>query len=131
MEILKNKLYLSLLILLLLGGAIAYAYWPKQAVSKDSLEKWISDGYSQQFCKVVYPKLSNCLTLSVNDCQSVAEEQIATCLAADAQDLPTKTDPESAKKIYASYAKCFMQNMHDIILDDYLVDSPDCQELMQ
>ncbi len=131
MEILKNKSYLSLLILLLLGGAIAYAYWPKQAVPKDSLKKWISDGYSQQFCKVVYPKLSNCLTLSVSDCQSVAEEQIATCLADNAKDLPTKTDPATAKQIYSSYAKCFMQNMHDVILDEYLIDSPDCQARMQ
>lgn len=129
MELSKNKLYLFLFLIAIIF--VVWIYWPKTEISKGRLNNWIIDGYTQQFCNVIYPRLQQCVTFGANACPRIAEQEISACLAQRTNDLTGVKDQAAAKKIYDSFMECFRSNIHTTILNSYMVDTPECQDVLQ
>lgn len=130
MEILKNKLTLGI-IAILLFIIIGWLYWPHATVKKEKLTNWVANGYTQQFCKVIYPQVSSCVTFSANECSAIAKEQINDCITKSNAEIPESANAEKANQVYRSFAECFQKNMQQTILSKYLEDTAECRERMR
>lgn len=126
----KNKFYIILGVAVLV---VIYTYTmrPSGLIQQDKLIDWIDQGYTKQFCTVVYPRLADCMTLTTKQCPDVAKAQISECIAASKDDLPKAIEPFAAKKIYDSFAKCFEIKLHEEVLQHYMVSTPDCIQRME
>ncbi len=126
----KNKIYLVLLLLASLIAAYAIASWPKNIVEQEQVKKWVIGGYTEQFCGVLYPRISSCVTFNPSGCREIASNVIVNCIE-NGEDIPAKATQKDAKKIYDSYSYCFEENIHSRIIKDYLIQSPQCIDMIQ
>jgi hypothetical protein len=99
-------------------------------VSPEKLVAWIKNGYSQQFCRAIYPHLAKCITLKKENCVYVASTQVDTCIATTHVKLPDSSSPEQAKEIYASLEQCFQTQIHSELTKNYLINTPECVQMM-
>lgn len=129
MEFIKNKLYIVLLLICV--SLVAWMYWPKAPIAADRLRAWIADGYTQQFCNNIYPKVESCVQFESPECPTVAKEVINACLQSRSEEIVAAKDQLAAKKLYDSFAACFSSSMQATILEQYLVDTPECQDMMR
>lgn len=130
MEIFKNKLFL----VFLFAGAIlltSIIMRPSHKVSQDKIAEWITQGYAKQFCSVIYPNLAKCITLQVSQCLTTASSMAAGCVTQHKNELPPSANQDEAKKIYDQFGQCFIDGMHDLLLQKYMVNTPECQQKLQ
>lgn len=128
MKLLKNKLFVALLIAgIAVLGSFLLRWLPKKLDPSNLVIK-IENGYTSQFCNIIYPQLSNCVTLPISDCPIVAKEQINICIKQNADKLQNASNKEEANKLYDGLGECFAKNMHDLILQKYLINTPECQQ---
>lgn len=130
MEILKNKFFL----VFLFAGALlllSIIMRPSHKVDQDKMAEWITQGYAKQFCSVIYPNIAKCVTLQVSQCLATASNVAAGCVTARKADLPDSANQTEAKKIYDEFGSCFIDGMHDLIQQKYLVETPECQQLLK
>lgn len=124
----KNKLLLALFVA---GVAIIASFWmrshPKKINQADLVIK-ITQGYVQQFCNIIYPNISNCVTLSVDECANAAKETIELCIGENSDNLQGTHSQTEAQKIYNVLGECFANKMHDLIMQRYLLDTPECRQ---
>ena len=130
MEIFKNKLFL---LFLAAGLVLLFSIYmrPGSPVKQDKMQEWIAQGYSKQFCSSVYPKIANCLTLQISQCLSVASKEIAICVTDRKDDIPSSATQAEAKEIYNSFKGCFARRMHNQLMQNYVVNTADCYEMMK
>lgn len=127
MQIFKNKFFLFVLSVLVVGGAFIMFRPASETMSKDAMKAWIQVGYAKQFCDVVYPNVASCLTIDANQCLSFANQQLEPCIESITANLPEVIANEDSKTIYKSVSQCFEQNMHKVLLEQYLVETPECR----
>lgn len=129
MELLKNKLLIFGLIVVALVLVIVLSR-PSDKVDQDKLITWVANGYSQQFCSAIYPRIAACVTLQTKECMNLAQSKINECIEAGKEDLPRSVEQSEAKKIYDSFAQCFQKKMHEEIKQNYIVPSSECEKLL-
>lgn len=130
MEIFKNKFFL----VFLFAGALlllSIVMRPSHKVNQDQIAEWITQGYAKQFCAVIYPNIAKCVTLQVSQCLATASSVAAGCVTDRKSDLPKSANQTEAKKIYDDVGPCFINGMHDLLHQKYLVETPECQEKLK
>ncbi len=128
-KFIQYKLYLFVLS----GAVLIYAIWynqPSDKVTHSVLLNRIRAGYPDQFCQVIFPRIANCVSLAQPNCKSIASAQLEPCINKMQDNIPSSTSAENAKKIYDSLSKCFADNMHQTLLQNYYVDKPECAQIM-
>jgi hypothetical protein len=129
--LLKNKL-----IILLVGAALlaVFSYWRydsrKQTYTQDQLFAWIEQGYSRQFCSVVFPNIANCVTATVEQCPQIVRNALAQCVANLKVGLGGRIAKGEAEDVYKRAAVCFEMNIHTNIMQEFLVQTQECIDLM-
>lgn len=126
----SNKMIIILLLVLSITIPAIFIYRDRQGMSIKELNEWIITGYTKQFCSVVFPQLADCVTLASTGCEAVATQTITACTneyVADGKFF----SPEEAQEKYKEAGMCFQRNMHDIIMQQYLVSSEVCKQKMK
>ncbi|HSX19526.1 MAG TPA: hypothetical protein VLG38_00185 [Gammaproteobacteria bacterium] len=131
MKLSKFALYAVGLIVAIIAVAVVWFTTAKPRVDNAKMVAWITAGYTEQFCKKIYPLFANCTTMSDAECTDVATQQIKACIEEKKEDIPSSADQETAYKLYLSFADCFQSNMHSKILHSYAVDSDECKKILQ
>lgn len=124
-----SKLFIVLIIAIILALVGIYLKVLPNYVSRDSLMKKINTSYPLQFCNVIYPHIAHCVTFSAAQCQDIAKPEIASCVAADTS-VPNLLTNTEAQKRYESYSECFANKMHETILKQYAVQTPECEKIL-
>lgn len=128
---LKNKLVVLLLFAVLLT---AFSYWRytyrKQTYTQDQLFTWIETGYSQHFCNVVFPNFASCVTASVLQCPQLVHEALEPCVANLKIGLSATIKKQDVEELYARVGECFEMNIHSNIVNQFLVKSQECIDMM-
>ena len=124
-----NKLFILLIIAILAALVGIYLKVMPKYVGRDNLVNKINSSYPVQFCNVIYPHIATCVTFTASQCQDIAKPQIAACVAADTS-IPSVLTSDDAQKRYESYSKCFATKMHELILQKYVVQTPQCEKTL-
>lgn len=130
---LDNRYLLPVIALILFFAFIIWwvgANGPEK-VSQEQVLEWIQDGYPSQFCTTIYPKLADCVSFTVTECEAIAEQQVQPCIDAIVQEMPQTMTKQESEKYYRSTSACFEKNMHQHLLDQYVIDSDECRQRMQ
>ncbi len=126
-----NKKVVIAVLLVIMSFTFWWFWQPEEQMQQEELFAWIQTGYSQQFCTVIFPKVSHCVSLKDSDCKNFAAEQMLPCLTKLGADLPDYDTSEQRKAIYDSVAGCFQENTHDELVNKYLINNEEeCQRLM-
>lgn len=129
MEIFKNKLFL-LLLLAFTGAVISYRLKEPPQVSQQKVLSWIAAAHSQQFCGVIYPRIQRCVTLQPAECLSFATEQITNCVNVNKSNIPEHINRLEAKAVYETNTGCFQTKTHTELLQNYLVKTAECRQIL-
>ncbi len=127
MGIFKNKLFILLIVLLVIVFVGVCARGTHKEITQTKFIAWVTEGYSQQFCRVIYPRVANCVTFQHKDCIEIASDQINSCVESKKSSLPGTLSDVDAQKTYSTFADCFEKNMHKKIVQDYLIKTPECE----
>ncbi len=130
MDILKHKFLLTFIGVLLVGASYFFLSPSSGTISQPELIAWMEHGYSNQFCRAIYPHIANCVSLKPGDCIFEARRQIELCVNNIQADLPDRSTGVEAKQTYESLAGCFQEQMHKDLLHNYLIKTEECQQLM-
>ncbi len=120
---------------LIIGCAlVALSFWwgykNSDQVSQERVLQWIQQGYPSQFCTAIYPNLKDCVNFSVQQCETIAAEQLQPCVDELATKIPQSMTKTESNRYYGEASFCFEQNMHQHILEKYLIDSDECRQRM-
>lgn len=126
MQRFKNKLSIMALSVIIIIGVFFILQPSSNTMTKDSLKEWMRASYSRQFCEVIYPNVSSCLTMSADQCIFVANKQLQPCIDSLTANLPETIKGEDTKTIYESVSRCFEAGMHKELLEQYLIQTPEC-----
>lgn len=129
MQIFKNKFFLVVLIALAIVGTYFIFKPTENTMTKDALKAWIQVGYAKQFCTVVYPNVASCLTIDANQCLAFANQQLQPCIESITNNLSDTINSEDSKTIYKSVSQCFEENMHKGLLEEYVINTPECKKI--
>lgn len=124
---------LSVLIIIALAVGMIITSWIRthnNSMSQEQLLSWIKQGYNKQFCNVVFPRISDCVTLKPDECHNIADAAIDSCLNEINATLGATFSEEESKDIYKSVAGCFERNTHDQLMQQYLIHTEECMRRM-
>ena len=124
---------IQLSVLLIVASLICGFSWYKfkqQYITQQELFAQIESAYSRQFCTVVFPNLKTCLMATVEQCLALVQTAIRPCFDSLKKALPENINKNVFKETHARVAECFEINMHNEIMQKYLVKSKECWDKM-
>lgn len=129
MQLFENKVFTRSSIVILAVTALWVWYTrPVNSISRVELLAWIETGYTAQFCSVIYPHFADCVTVTKDSCAGLVAVTLNPCLEELAGSLPDKIEPADKQKYYTQAGACFEANIHAELLQNHLIDSPECRQ---
>lgn len=128
MTVFKNKLFVLLFVTLTICAFSWQWLYQRSQVTKQELLVKIEDGYTRQFCNIIFPHISDCVTLPQTGCNDFANKTLDACTADLNNSLPDRLSSVKAKEIYEKVAACFELNAHAELRINYAIDTPECRQ---
>lgn len=91
----------------------------------------VRTGYTQHFCTVIYARIEHCVSLQPHACSNFVKPHIQTCISEQQTTWPDAFNPSTYKQAYQQVGACLQQITHDDLVNRYLLNTKECQELMQ
>jgi hypothetical protein len=123
-------LIFSVILLAIIVGFV-YLKGTHTKISKEELIATIKTGYPQQFCNVIFPQIKTCVTLKDTECINFATSAIELCINDMQSSFDASYDKEAAREIYKKISNCYERNLHDTLMQKYVIPDEKCWNMMR